>query len=100
MLKRIVVLINTVFSLALMSTAFAADQGKQPTDQKDDQAKFQEKKQHLLDNLDRKIAGLQKARSCVAQAQNKDGLKDCRPEREHEGGRDRDHDRDRGKSKD
>ncbi len=77
-----------------------ADQGQKQPGQTGDQAqKFQEYKQRMLDHMDKKIAALQKARSCVAQAQDKESFKACRPEHEHEGDHDRDHhDRDRGKS--
>ena len=102
MLKNLVFTFSTVFALALLPAAFSADQCKQPTEQKGDQAqaqKFQEHKQRMLEHMDKKIAALQKARGCVAQAQDKNALKGCRPEHEHEGDRDRDHyDRDRGKT--
>ena len=101
MLKHIVFTLSTIFALSFLPAAFAADQGKQPTEQKGDQAKFQEKKQHYLERIDQRIAALQKYRGCVAQAQDKNALKGCRPEHEHEyeGDHDRDHhDSDRGKS--
>ena len=104
MLKNIVFTLSTVFALALLPAAFSADQKKPQTEQKGDQAqaqKFQEYKQHMLERIDHRIAALQKARGCVAQAQDKHALKECRPEHEHEGDhhRDRDHhDRDRDKS--
>ncbi|MGH8754035.1 MAG: hypothetical protein ACREUJ_09240 [Burkholderiales bacterium] len=102
MLKHIVFTLGTVFALSFLPAAFAADQGQKQTDQKGDQAqKFQEYKQHMLERIDHRIAALQKARGCVAQAQDKHALKECRPEHKHEGDhhRDRDHhDRDRDKS--
>ena len=104
MLKHIVFGLGMVFalSLLLLPAAFAVDQKQPQTEQKGDQAqKFQENKQRILERMDQRIAALQKARSCVAQAQNKDAAKACRPEHEHEGCQDRDrdhHDRDRGKS--
>ena len=104
MLKHIVFMLSTVFALSFLPAAFAVDQGKQPTEQKGDQAhaqKFQEHKQRMLEHLDKKIAALQKARGCVAQAQDTHALKECRPEHEHEADHDRDrdhHDRDRSKS--
>ena len=104
MLKHIVFMLSAVFALSFLPAAFAADQGQKPTEQKGDQAqaqKFQEHKQHMLERIDHRIAALQKARGCVAQAQDKHALKECRPEYEHEGDHDRDrdhHDRDQSKS--
>jgi len=46
---------------------------------------FDERKQHMLDRIDQRISTLQNARNCVAQAQNPQALKACRPHRE-EGG--------------
>jgi len=99
MLKHIVFTLSTAFALALLPAAYAADQKQPQTEQKGDQAqKFLEKKQHLLERIDHRIAALQKARSCAAQAQDHKSLQACRPERgDHD--RDRDHhDRDRSKS--
>ncbi|HXZ96908.1 MAG TPA: hypothetical protein VEG37_07690 [Burkholderiales bacterium] len=76
----------------LASTTALADQAQPQTGQKGDQAQnFQERKQHLLERMDQRIAALQKARGCVAQAQDRDAVKQCLPE--HEGYRDRGHDR-------
>ena len=101
MLKHIVFALGIVFALSLLPAAFAVDQKQPQTEQKSDTAqKFQEHKQHMLERIDHRIAALQKAKSCVAQAQNKDAIKACRPEHgdgDHD--RDRDHhDRDRSKS--
>lgn len=101
MLKHIVFTLGIVFALSLLPAAFAVDQKQPQTEQKGDTAqKFQEHKQHMLERIDHRIAALQKAKSCVAQAQNKDAIKACRPEHgdgDHD--RDRDHhDRDRSKS--
>jgi hypothetical protein len=101
MLKHIVFALGIVFALSLLPAAFAVDQKQPQTEQKGDTAqKFQEHKQHMLERIDHRIAALQKAKSCVAQAQNKDAIKACRPEHgdgDHD--RDRDHrDRDRSKS--
>jgi len=86
----------------LVSATSLADQAQTQNPQKGDQAQnFQENKQRMLERMDQRIAALQKARSCVAQAQNKDAAKACRPEHEHEGYRGCDRDRkdhDRGKS--
>ena len=101
MLKYIVFALGIVFALSLLPAAFAVDQKQPQTEQKGDTAqKFQEHKQRMLERIDQRIAALQKARGCVAQAQNKDAVKACRPEHgdgDHD--RDRDHhDRDRSKS--
>ena len=101
MLKYIVFALGIVFALSLLPTAYAADQKQPQTEQKGDTAqKFQEHKLRMLERIDQRIAALQKARGCVAQAQNKDAVKACRPEHgdgDHD--RDRDHhDRDRSKS--
>ena len=101
MLKHIVFALGIVFSLSLLPTAFAADQKQPQTEQKGDTAqKFQDNKQRILERMDQRIAALQKARGCVAQAQNKDAVKACRPEHGDGGhGCDREyHDRDRSRS--
>ncbi len=91
---------NVLFAVLVMlvSVAFAADQKQPQTEQKGDQAqKFQEYKQHMLERIDQRIAALQKARNCVAQAQDKESFKACRPEH-GDGDHYRDHhDRDRDK---
>ncbi|MFI4923412.1 MAG: hypothetical protein ACHP6J_06840 [Burkholderiales bacterium] len=83
----------------LVSATSLADQAQTQNPQQGDQAqKFQEHKQHMLDRMDQRIAALQKARGCVAQAQNKDAVKACLPEH-GQGGHDRDHhNRDKGNS--
>ena len=102
MLKHIVFTLSVVFALSFLPATFAADQGQKSTEQKGDQAqaqKFQEHKQRMLELIDHRIAALQKARGCVAQAQDTHAFKECRPEHEGDHDRDRDHhDRDRSKS--
>lgn len=81
MLKPIVFTLSTAFALALLPATYAADQGQKQTEQTGDTAqKFQERKQHLLERMDHRIAALQKARGCVAQAQDHQSLQACRPE--------------------
>ncbi|HMJ49924.1 MAG TPA: hypothetical protein VK440_05105 [Burkholderiales bacterium] len=76
----------------LISTLALADQAQPQTGQKGSQPQnFQEHKQHMLDRMDKRIAALQQARSCVSQAQDRDAVKQCFPK--HEGHREHGHDR-------
>ncbi|HUL40679.1 MAG TPA: hypothetical protein VLV32_02050 [Burkholderiales bacterium] len=75
--------------LAMFMSGAVLAQTQPPAAQQPNQAQnFQERKQHILERMDQRIAALQKARDCVSQAQDKDAVKACFPKREghHDGG--------------
>ena len=47
---------------------------------------FAERKQNMLARMDQRIQMMQKARDCLAQAQDEQAARACRPARGHEGG--------------
>jgi hypothetical protein len=78
-------------ALALMgaSAAVFAQQGKPPADAGKAAHSFAEKKQHMLERMDRNIQTMQKHRECLQQAQDEEAARACRPSRmggKHEGG--------------
>lgn len=81
-MKRILI----ALVIALPAAAFA-QQGQPPQGgpvQVDPQ-KFQERKDRILQGIDRRIDALQQAKSCVQQAQDRAALRACRPERRERG---------------
>jgi hypothetical protein len=71
---------NTLFAaLALMGAATAfAQQGNPPADSGKAQPSFAERKQHILERMDQRIAQMQKARDCLANAQDENAARACR----------------------
>jgi hypothetical protein len=72
---------KTLFvALALTGAATAfAQQGNPPADAGKGQPSFAERKQHMLDRMDQRIAQMQKARDCLANAQDETAARACRP---------------------
>jgi hypothetical protein len=74
--------IALALALAGASSVAMAQQGK-PADGK---PSFAERKQHMLERMDQRIQTMQKARECLAQAQDEQAVRACRPTRGHAGG--------------
>jgi hypothetical protein len=68
--------------LAGATTVAFAQQGK-PAEGK---PSFADRKQHMLERMDQRIQSMQKARDCLAQAQDEQGARACRPARGPHGG--------------
>jgi hypothetical protein len=72
-------------ALICAPTVALAQQGK-PAEGKTPPS-FAERKQHMLERMDQRIQAMQKARECLAQAQDEQAARACRPARgAHEGG--------------
>ena len=66
--------------VALAQQGKPAEGGKTPPS-------FSERKQNMLARMDQRIQAMQKARDCLAQAQDEQAARACRPARgPHEGG--------------
>ena len=63
-----------------------AQQGGKPADSGKTPPSFAERKQNMLARMDERIQTMQKARDCLAQAQDEQAARACRPSRGHEGG--------------
>ncbi len=46
---------------------------------------FADRKQHMLERMDQRIQAMQKARDCLANAQDEQAARACRPARQHGG---------------
>ena len=70
-------------ALALMgaTTAAIAQQGTPPADGQN----FEQRKEQMLRRMDERMQALQKARACLAQAQDEKAARACRPARQHGG---------------
>ena len=76
-------------TVALAQQGGPADTGKTPPS-------FADRKQHMLERMDQRIQAMQKARDCLAQAQDEQAARACRPHRgprqgAHEGPMGHDH---------
>lgn len=72
--------VPVIFAVLLSATAFAQQpQGGQSQSKPQN---FQERKQHVLERIDQRIARLQTMKGCVEQAQDKSAMRTCFPERE------------------
>jgi hypothetical protein len=70
-------------ALALMgatTVAMAQQQGK-PAEGGKTPPSFAERKQHMLERMDERIQSMQKTRDCLAQAQDEQAARACRPAR-------------------
>jgi hypothetical protein len=85
MKNALLVALGALFATSVLA-ADVGDQGS-PQNQQKRQARFQEKKQMLLEHMDKRISALQQAKSCVQKAQNPEALRDCRPEGHEKGER-------------
>src|SRR5712691_3428725 len=83
MKNALLVALGAFFATSVLA-ADVGDQGSLQNQQKR-QARFQEKKQMLLEHMDKRISALQQAKSCVQKAQNPEALRDCRPEDREKG---------------
>jgi len=77
-----------VLPLLMSTAAFAQQEPNEPQGGQGRPQNFQEAKQRMLDRIDQRLTTLQNARNCVAQAQDPQALRACRPERP-EGGQPR-----------
>jgi len=51
----------------------------------DGRPSFAERKQHMLERMDQRIQAMQKARECLAQAQDEQAARACRPREQRSG---------------
>ncbi|HZR70106.1 MAG TPA: hypothetical protein VFB01_13740 [Burkholderiales bacterium] len=65
-------------ALALIGATSAAWAQDKPAEGK---PSFAERKQHMLERMDQRIQMMQKARECLAQAQDDPAARACRPHR-------------------
>jgi len=75
-----------VLALAVIgASGVALAQGK-PDSSGKTQPTFAERKQHMLERMDERIQTMQKARNCLAQANDEQAARACRPARGQEHG--------------
>jgi hypothetical protein len=77
--------IALALALAGATTVAMAQQGK-PADGGKAPQNFTERKQHMLERMDQRIQAMQKARECLAQAQDEQAARGCRQHGPREGG--------------
>jgi hypothetical protein len=76
-------------ALALIGTSGVALAQDKPAEGGKTPPSFAERKQHMLERMDQRIQTMQKARDCLAQANDEQAARACRPARgkmEHGGG--------------
>jgi len=70
--------IALALALALAGATHVAWAQDKPADGR---PSFAERKQHMLERMDQRIQAMQKARECLAQAQDEQAARACRPHR-------------------
>jgi hypothetical protein len=73
--------IALALALAGAATVAAAQQASPP----EGKPSFADRKQHMLERMDQRIQSMQKTRDCLAQAQDEQAARACRPARPHGG---------------
>ncbi|HEY6862438.1 MAG TPA: hypothetical protein VI319_00950 [Burkholderiales bacterium] len=70
MSKKAIILVLALAGASTVATAQQPPPQGKPT--------FEERKQHMLERMDQRIQAMQKARDCLAQAQDQQAARACR----------------------